>query len=181
MKLPWRSHELFDILAPRVPYLKNLPTVLWYERDIYAVCVKHNSQKSLKQAARILGYYFRRENNYDFAPYEFAYHDNKPIELVLFLKEQHSYSYHVMGCVEFDHGQFYNCIPKGWMLAWAWMHPYYRGKGCVSKAYPHLLDRYGDFYFQTPFSKTMHHLILKCGSDSQKELLKEEVYKEQGL
>jgi hypothetical protein len=178
MRLPWKSEEIHDILAPRVPYLRNLPTILRVERDmygdVYAVCVEHNTQKSLKQAARILGCYFKREGNYDFAPYELKFHEHKTIELVLFLKQQHHYAYHVMGCVEFDHVQEYSNIPKGWMLHWAWMHPYCRGKGYLSKVYPRLLERYGDFYFLAPVSKAMLHVVSKCGSNSQKALFEDQ-------
>lgn len=139
---------------------------------MHAVCVEYNSQKSLKNAAKILGYYFRRENQYDFAPYELEYHD-KNLQLVLLMNEQYSfsYSYSVLGCLEFDYGQRYSNIPEGWMLSWAWLHPYIRSNGYLTAMYPHLLDRYKDFYFELPLSKTMFHVVQKCGSDSQKKLL----------
>ncbi|NDV28678.1 hypothetical protein [Desulfovibrio sp. JC010] len=169
MKLPWGQNQ-YDMLTPRIPYLKKLPTVLWYDRNMYAVCVKYNSQKSLKKAAQILGYYFKRESRYDFAPYEIEYHDNN-LQLVLFLKERYRHSYYVMGCLEFDYGQRYSDIPEGWMLSWAWLHPYIRGNGYMTALYPHLLERYKDFYFEFPLSKAMFHVARKCGSDSQKKLL----------
>lgn len=176
MKLPWGQNQ-YDILTPRVPYIRNLPTILWHERDVLAVCVQHNSQKSLKNAARILGYYFRRENSYDYPPYEVEDHVDDNLQIILFLQRQYRDSYYAMGCVEFAYEQRYEGIPKGWLLGWAWMHPYSRGKGYVSKVYPHLIERYGDFYFQFPLSKAMLHVATKLGTDSQRDLLREVGYK----
>lgn len=180
MRLPWKSQEIHDIIVPRVPYLINLPTIIWHERDMYAVCVRHNSQKSLKKAARILGYYFRRENSYDYPPYELEDHIDDNLQLVLILKQQYRDSYYAMGCVEFAHEQRYENIPEGWLISWAWMHPYCRGKGYISKLYPHLLERYGDFYYQFPLSKPMLHVVTTHGSDNQRDLLREVGYNTDG-
>jgi hypothetical protein len=172
MKLPF-GNKTYDILTPRIPFLRNLPEVLWSNQDMLAVRVHYNSQKSLRKAAEILGCYFRRENKYDFPPYGVEDHIDDNLQLILLLNRQYQYSYFALGCIGFDYGQKYSSIAVCWHLSWAWFHPFCRGAGYLSQLYPSLLRAYGDFIFQPPLSKTMKHVAFKCGSERQKEMLRD--------
>jgi hypothetical protein len=48
-----------------------------------------------------------------------------------------------------------------WNLDWAWLHPYLRGRGLMSKAWPTFSHRYPNFAIEPPISSGMKALLNK--------------------
>jgi hypothetical protein len=49
---------------------------------------------------------------------------------------------------------------------WAWLHPYFRGRGILRNHWATLRQKHGDFAVQFPLSSTMRQFLLKYNMDS---------------
>ena len=62
-----------------------------------------------------------------------------------------------IGVVVFD--KPFNNTPKDWSLEWVWIHPFERGNGVLSRAWPGFKKEFGDFYIQPPLSWGMRAFL----------------------
>jgi hypothetical protein len=51
--------------------------------------------------------------------------------------------------------------PVGWMLLWCWIHPFSRGQGLMTDAWPTFKKEFGDFELQHPVSFGMKVFLAK--------------------
>lgn len=55
---------------------------------------------------------------------------------------------------------------SGWSLDWVWLHPYFRARGHLAKAWQGFQWRYGDnFHIEPPISCGMQQLLKKIARD----------------
>lgn len=58
-----------------------------------------------------------------------------------------------------------------WTLAWVWIAPKYRAKGLLTKHWPGLVERYGDFFIEPPLSEAMQEFVRAHGTERQVALI----------
>ncbi len=118
----------------------------------------HNFCKAVEKLAR----YFQREFGYDFLAYTVGENiregDSRIQPYLFFSPEDHNQivarpigacGFMLMG----GHDQ--------WVMNWAWMHPFARRKGHLTKAWPLFTRRYGEFKVMTPLSESMGAFLKK--------------------
>jgi len=44
-------------------------------------------------------------------------------------------------------------VPDGWGLSWAWLHPYERRQGLLTKAWPFLTEKFPGMRIESPVSE----------------------------
>lgn len=54
--------------------------------------------------------------------------------------------------------------PASWFMDWMWLHPYFRSRGHLTRAWPLFTTRYGDFHCATPLSHSMKAFLAKVES-----------------
>ncbi|MFZ5524876.1 MAG: hypothetical protein ACOY9D_12455 [Pseudomonadota bacterium] len=129
-----------------------------------------DSPRQIREFVEAFGKHFRRELQFDFVPFEAAERVDSPgyvpYEVYLFHEV-------ASDLLEFDKPVKHRCIgacgfrwygtdaPAGWSLQWAWFHPYFRGRGHLSKAWPHFISKYGKFHVQYPVSAAMEKFLKK--------------------
>lgn len=123
--------------------------------------VDKNQPHSIHKAIEQLAYYFKREGRFDFIQYT-ANEDrhNKNCHGYIWIDTDWEDTFAV-GAATFrflaDVDQIQN-----WSMQWVWMHPYYRCKGLLSKAWPHFVEYYGkDFHCEPPLSFEMQRFLKK--------------------
>jgi len=132
--------------------------------DVFTV----NSLSCLQNRRAVwkLALYFRREFGYDTAPwgYEGKYVDDEAIAYMFTLsdiysdKEDWRQPEYGFGAVGFRWRRWTDA-PHGWALQWAWIHPYQRNRGNLSKLWPSLKKLHGDFHVEPPLSAAMKRFI----------------------
>jgi hypothetical protein len=53
--------------------------------------------------------------------------------------------------------------PASHSMEWAWLHPFFRRHGFLTKAWPHFVSRYKSFHVSTPRSEAMQYFLKKIG------------------
>jgi len=131
------------------------------------VPVTASSRLGLKEVVERFGYYLKRENHYDFPPYEADDDGDEKYKAYLFLT---NYSPGVgksqpCGAAFFEWVTQDKCDEPGyfsrWWLMWVWIHPYERGSGELQRAWTHFKEEFGDFHVQPPLSKAMERFLEK--------------------
>lgn len=132
-------------------------------REIEMYPVTGKSPLAAKGAVEILAYYFRREFEYAFPPYEAV----EPLHMKdrLFLWTDKSWGtewggQHTIGSIGFRWREWRDA-PAGLALAWVWLHPFRRGRGILSAYWDLFRQWYGDFYIEPPLSKAMQSFLRK--------------------
>jgi len=131
-----------------------------------------DSPEWARNAAEQLGYYFKRELGFDFAPMEASerrgHSGFAPYEIYLFhetaydlLEEDGPVFSRVFGACGLRHATFENETKPRWEMQWVWLHPFFRHRGHLAKVWPFLRQRYGDFLIQRPLSPGMETFIAK--------------------
>lgn len=140
-----------------MPVLRKQPTWLddsprGFDAEDYAgpVPIHYRTRVSLRKAVYQCALYFRREFNYDFV--QFGVQDTSDYCAFLFI-DKHLYEPTVVGACCFIR------VPSGWHLDWVWMHPYQRGKGRLSEAWPYFRKWFGDFTLEHPLSPAMQAFL----------------------
>ncbi|WP_212785644.1 hypothetical protein [Ferrigenium kumadai] len=133
--------------------------------------VQPDSPRRIREFVEVLGKHFRRELQFDSVPFEAAETPDSlgyvPFEVYLFHEV-------ASDLFEFDKPVKHRCIgacgfrwyewsdaPASWSLQWVWFHPYFRGRGHLSKAWPHFIAKYGEFHVQYPVSAAMEKFLEK--------------------
>jgi hypothetical protein len=117
-----------------------------------------NERKALEQFAR----YFKNEFRFDNIQYEANNHDKNCIGFLFtenamdIMTDAHTSmpSRSIGGCtfVKNHHG---------WVLCWAWLHPYFRKKGILSRHWKTFVSEFGDFCIESPVSSSMEAFLKK--------------------
>ena len=135
-------------------YRIQLPSIRWPESAALQEVAPWETMQRRKAVEKI-GRYFRREFRYDFIPY--SAHDPGDNE-VAFLWLQEDWDWQGKRMVAYGACAF-DQWADGWCLAWVWFHPYERGRGHLSEAWPYFQRRFGDFFLQEPISIGMHEFL----------------------
>jgi hypothetical protein len=162
---PARAAPYYRIDLPRIPNEYEPESLL---------PVEPNSALALREEVERFACYFRREFRYDFAPYGagspegtaylFAGDERR-------LEEDDDFTEHAdlfwVGacCFQWRKYQDLDNIPVE-ELGWAWLHPYFRGKGILASHWETLRKKHGDFSVLSPLSATMREFLLKYNQGS---------------
>jgi hypothetical protein len=159
----------YDIILPSVERFESLreittrpDIVAGVEQPVETRLVHRRSRKSSLNAVETLAKYFRREFGYDLLQYSAveAARDDGTIA-VLFLDSMPEKPVAVGACC-FRFRQYPNTSPsKYWAMQWAWMHPYVRKSGRMSKAWPMLQKMFSPFDVEGPLSTAMTAFLSK--------------------
>ena len=131
------------------------------------------SPRPWRDAVEGLAYYFRRETGYDFPPYtasELDWNwDLAKDRVLVFAKEtvltdwvEAVYFFGAVGVRWRD----WRDAPASWSIAWAWLHPYERRKGHLTKAWPFILKMFPSPHVEPPLSQAMIGFLKKVGYES---------------
>jgi hypothetical protein len=151
-----QPHYRIDLNAVLKPFV-NLP------QEPLAVTWK--SPLRLRQEVERFAIYFRREFSYDFQQFEAAEKpkpNEKPYAAYLFINETNHYPRVWVGAFCFRWREYKDVGPR-WAAQWAWLHPYYRGKGILSSTWDKFHELHGDFICEGPFSPAMEAFLRKRG------------------
>lgn len=130
-----------------------------------------DSPRKIRDFVGILAKHFRRELQYDIVPFEATKTPTSqgyvPYEVYLFhevasdlFDPDKPVKHRCIGACGFRWYEWSNA-PAGWSLQWVWFHPYFRGRGHLSKAWPSFVEKYGKFHVQHPFSAAMERFLEK--------------------
>lgn len=141
-----RKQRLEDIFPAKDPY--------WH----YGIRreVRPESNYLLRRAVLHCACFFRREFRYDFV--QFAIKDADPYRAFIWVDNE--YDCRVIGSCCFRWRE-YSDAPHGYGMQWIWFHPYFRGAGLLTKAWPYFLARFEDFHLEGPFSRAMERFLVK--------------------
>ena len=118
-----------------------------------------------REATAIIGYYFRREFRYDFPPYEA--HDHGDARGCIFLiTQQEGDTLDAVGAIGFRWREYTNA-PEQLVLAWVWIHPFFRRQGILTAHWDMLKRLYGNFKVEPPLSKAMDAFLKRELARSQ--------------
>lgn len=175
-----RNRSPLDIIPPKLRSTVNEPLLLTVHAESPAnrlqftgdeflrrfqdglVCVVRRSPLSHKRAVETLATYFRREFDYDFVQYS-SDEDLDDRETVAFIwTTGYEGDLSVIGacCFRLRHEETTDF--KCWALQWIWFHPYFRGKGILTRAWPLFCKAFGSFEVEHPISFAM-----KCFLDGK--------------
>jgi hypothetical protein len=98
------------------------------------------------------GYYFKREFQYDFPPFETDV--IRRYQAWIFASKERDPDWRPFGACEFVPNNPTNA--QYWVLAWIWFHPYFRGNGYLKRAWPiFVADLGGPIEVSQPISRAM--------------------------
>ena len=130
--------------------------------------VTPTSPRAVRNAAEIIGHYFRREFGYDFPPYLVSDEPN-PRDRLFLLVEGDWIERTVIGAIGFTWRRYQGKPAPQRVLSWVWLHPFRRRKGILT-AYWDLFRRvYGDFFVEPPYSKAMETFLKSKGAYPEEE------------
>jgi hypothetical protein len=58
-----------------------------------------------------------------------------------------------------------------WMLIWIWIHPYFRKRGLLTKAWPMWSQTHGDFFLLAPLSDAMKNFVKSKNIDEARVVI----------
>lgn len=129
------------------------------------VAVTPESRLNLRREVERFATYFRREFSYDFQQFsanERIEKGKKPYAAYLFTNEVNHFPRVWAGACCFRWREFKEIEPR-WGMQWMWLHPYYRGKGILSRAWDNFHHLHGNFFCEPPFSSAMEAFLRKRG------------------
>lgn len=129
------------------------------------VTVTWKSPLKLRREVERFAIYFRREFNYDFMQFvatEEPKNDERPYAAYLFTNELHEHPRVWVGGCCFRWREFKG-LDARWGMQWMWLHPYYRGKGILGRAWNKFKELHGNFFCEPPFSPAMEAFLRKRG------------------
>ncbi len=132
----------------RLPYLRLLKNAHEKEAspDMPFLVIGPKSPVSWRKAVESMAYYFRREMHFDFPPYGVTETDFSPElgrdRVLVFPKTTVIEGFldvcYFIGAVGVRWREWTDA-PASWCVTWAWLHPYERRQGHLTKAWPFLL------------------------------------------
>lgn len=133
------------------------------------------TNKSLKQhrmAVYKIARFFRKEFGYDFVQYHYEEKDDET-KSVAFLWVHPEAVFSVqdfrvpcIGATCFRWRKWEEF--EGWAMQWIWMHPFYRRKGLLTKAWPKFRKEFGEFKVEPPLSDAMRAFLAKIDLSGKK-------------
>lgn len=148
-----------------------LPILSLEEGDRSPLLVIPTSPLPMRQRVEKLGGYFRREFHTDFPPFLASEVPGQfgctRYESYLFfenardhLEEGKPMPRRVVGAACFR-WQHWTDAPASWEFSWIWLHPFSRGRGHLSRAWPTFEERYGVFAISQVLSRDMNAFLAK--------------------
>ena len=112
-----------------------------------------------RKAVRKMAEFFHRESCYDFVMYGRGGKDTDPKHVAfLFLPHEAGgvtdLRIPCVGGTCFRWREWTDS-PPGYAMQWVWMHPFYRRKKLLSRAWPEFRKQFGDFHVEPPLSDAM--------------------------
>jgi hypothetical protein len=128
------------------------------------IAVTWESPLKLRREVERFAIYFRREFSYDFQQFSATEKPKKeqPYAAYLFTNETNHYPRVWVGACCFRWRKYQDAEPR-WGAQWAWLHPYYRGKGILSGAWDRFHELHGNFLPEPPYSPAMEAFLRKRG------------------
>jgi hypothetical protein len=146
--------------------LSNVPSSLVKDTQ-ESIIVTPDSPLTLRRQVERFAIYFRREFRYDAQQFEATETPDKPYFVRymahLFICEPTRYPRVWVGACCFRWREYDDLEPR-WAAQWMWLHPYFRNKGILSRAWDTFHNLYGDFYSEGPFSPAMNAFLRKRGN-----------------
>src|SRR6266478_2778284 len=130
------------------------------------------------KAVEEMGYYFKRELKFDFAPYSADERFNSKLMrdrvLVFYRTEILEHTPTPRNPKDFTNRYtFFGVIgirwrewddsPASWSVPWLWLHPYERRLGLLTQAWPSLLKMFPNPHVEPPLSLAMSAFMKKVG------------------
>lgn len=120
-------------------------------------------------AVEMIAWFFKRELHFDFIQFVASEHPSKAhfVKYVAYLflevahdllEEERPTPHRAIGAACFRHRKFED-IGECWSLDWAWVHPYSRRQGILSKHWPHFRQQHGAFHLAKPLSYAMERFV----------------------
>jgi hypothetical protein len=149
------ASRIVNRTAIRMPYLADDHIERSRLATHAALLVEPWSRTALRRAAEQMAQQFRRETRYDFTPY--AAED--PAGQLVILLPSHRFLIGrgklIAGAVGIDPSVQYRAEPEPRPCAtWVYVHPYERGSGLISGAWPYLVQRWPGLTLPGPFTPT---------------------------
>lgn len=132
--------------------------------------IEPGSPVELRRAVETLAYYFKKEMGFDglqfeaaetqaslgYVPYEaYLFHDTAYDQIV----ENEAIPHRIYGACCFRWREWSDHAPC-WSLDWVWLHPYFRRRGHLQRAWPTFQHAYGDdFHVASPLSIGMQAFV----------------------
>ena len=154
MPLPYYRIDLSEVPKPLAEGPERPFTVTW------------KSPLKLRREVERFAIYFRREFSYDFQQFEATEqpkNQEEPYASYLFTNERNHCPHVWVGACCFRWREVENLEPR-WAMQWMWLHPYYRGKGILSRAWDKFHELHGNFFCEPPFSPAMEAFLRKRGN-----------------
>lgn len=129
--------------------------------------VHQASPRAYHAAAYEIARFFRREFQYDMAQYDRREQTDPNCHAFLWTHNE----YIGQGGIDVVYGaccfrwRDWTDAPPSWAMQWIWLHPFKRGHGHLTRAWPYFVRRFGDFYVEGPVSLAMRHFIEKCAHE----------------
>ena len=117
--------------------------------------------QSLRKPVLQLARYFQLEMATDFVPYSTEQHSDKNTAFLIGFKSDENLQFGI-GAL-FFRWQEWSDVPAGYSLEWVWVHPFFRHRGLLSKAWPKFVERFGEFHVSPPYSPSMKEFLNKIG------------------
>ena len=122
------------------------------------------SPKAWRHEVEKLARYFKRELGFDFPPYTAneAESDSEPsLDRVLVVpKIDWEHTIYLIGAVGVRWSEW-DDAPPCWSVTWAWLHPYERRKGHLTRVWPFLLRMFPGPHIEPPVSPSMMQFLRK--------------------
>jgi len=168
----WISHDL-TIRMPKIATTTVRKSLAWErnqslqkEKQIEIphglVLVRAVAPISLRKAVYSCALFFRRELCYDFVQYDVNEEDLRSCAFLWVSEPDVTEKHNVLGAYCFRWREYKDADPL-WSMQWAWLHPYARDHGLMTKAWPYFLARFGWFDVEPPYSQTMRYVLRKVG------------------
>lgn len=124
-----------------------------------------DSDVSEKQALEQFSRYFKNEMHYDNIQYEADNHSNNYVGFLFTVsaidvctEEHESMPTRCVG------GCGFRKVQDAWVLCWIWIHPFFRKKRLLSRAWSTFCTEFGDFAIEVPLSTSMESFVKKQSS-----------------
>lgn len=126
------------------------------------MAVTPKSSLRLRREVERFAIYFRREFDYDFQQFEATERPRKAYAAYLFTSEPNCFPRMWAGACCFRWREYKEMDPR-WAVQWIWLHPYYRSKGILGRAWERFHELHGNFICEPPLSPAMEAFLKKRG------------------
>lgn len=132
-------------------------------QPIYVVgleVVTWRSPAVFRNALEKIAYFFKREEGYDFTPYEASDRDHLAVSFI-WTDDKHDVDHVGIGGCSFRWRTDWKDLPACWCMSWCWLHPYERRHGRLTEAWPYFEARFGRFFVEPPWSAAMQSFLMR--------------------